>query len=136
MARCVSIAVYPILRISDRQCFPELSDVGITHRLNRRSCHIIVHDWYSILSISNIVAEKFNILYHNLNIFDDSLLVFSLSLFAKLWLNIKYVWFACSFQRLREQQYLGQFAVSYGAVCHEFRNIGGGTYGRLSRGET
>lgn len=40
------------------------------------------------------------------------------------------------FQRLWEQQYLGQFTISHGAVCHEFRNPSRGTHGWLSRGET
>lgn len=33
------------------------------------------------------------------------------------------------FQRLREQQYPGQFTVPHGAVRHEFRNPSGGTHG-------
>lgn len=42
----------------------------------------------------------------------------------------------CLFQGLREQQYPGQFALSYGAVRHEFRDAGGSAHGGLPRGET
>lgn len=41
-----------------------------------------------------------------------------------------------SFQRLREQQYSGQFTLSYGTIRDEFGDLGGGTYRGLPRRET